>query len=79
MSIADILDINKLCELNGDGVHQNRIMLMTPTGNNNTIPVGVFYDKERGYFMAISLAVILLLGLPVKRMFEKLDYLVYSR
>ena len=28
---------------NGDGVHQNRIMLMTPTGNYISMPVGVFY------------------------------------
>ena len=27
---------------NGDGVHQNRLMLMTPTGNTISVPVGVF-------------------------------------
>lgn len=28
--------------IDGDGVHQNRVMLMTPIGNNIIIPVGVF-------------------------------------
>lgn len=29
---------------------------MTPIGNNNAIPVGVFYDKERGYFYGCKLS-----------------------
>lgn len=40
--------------------------------NNNTVPVGVFYLVRRLSLMAASLAMILLLGLPAKRMFEKL-------
>jgi len=42
-NLHDLVYYNLLIKSNnGDGVHQNRIMLMTPTGNNNPIPVGVF-------------------------------------
>lgn len=46
---------------------------MTPTGNYRAIPVGVFFVINKGgIFMAESLAVILMLGLPARRIFEKL-------
>lgn len=34
--------VKLIYKIKGDGVHLNRIMLMTPTGNTIGIPVGFF-------------------------------------